>query len=253
MLDLSVVIITRNEEKNIGRCLKSVSGMASEIIVVDSHSTDKTTEICKQYDATVMVRDFKGFGDQKQYATEQASHEWVLSLDADEQLSEELKRAIEKELQNPQSDVYSFNRLTNYCGQWIRHGGWYPDKKIRLYKKASAQWNEFPVHELLVVKKGAKRGHLNGDLLHYSIESMEYHINQINKYSTIAAQNIIDKNRRINAFHLCIKPIARFIKIYFLKAGLLDGYYGFVIARNSAFAVYLRFAKAKAIKRKNRK
>lgn len=249
MAELSVVIITHNEERNIGRCLESVSDLATEIVIIDSHSNDKTVEICNTYNARVITHDFEGFGKQKQFATENATCEWVLSLDADEQLSNELQTSIKETLISPAAEVYSFNRLTNFCGQWIRHCGWYPDKKIRLYKKGFAQWNDFPVHELLEVNDRATKGHLAGDLLHYSIESMDYHISQINRYSSIAAKNIIDKNRRVTLFHIWLKPLARFIKIYFIKAGILDGYFGYVIARNSGFAVYLRFAKAKALKR----
>lgn len=250
MAELSVVIITHNEERNIGRCLESVSGLASEIVVIDSHSDDKTVAICNKYGARVIPHDFDGFGKQKQFANNQATHEWILSLDADEQLSSELYVSIQKTLESPDADVYSMNRLTNYSGQWIKHCGWYPDKKIRLYKKDKAQWNDYPVHELLKTTEDAVKGHLSGDLLHYSIETMEHHISQINRYSSIAAKNIVDKNRRVNLFHLWVKPIARFIKIYFIKAGILDGYFGYVIARNSGFAIYLRFAKAKALKRK---
>jgi glycosyltransferase involved in cell wall biosynthesis len=250
MAELSVVIITRDEEKNIARCIKSVASLASEVVVVDSHSRDKTQQICISLGAKVIAHDFEGFGKQKQFADNQAKHEWILSLDADEELSPELRGSIEKVISNPAADAYSMNRLTNFCGKWIKHGGWYPDRKVRLYKKSIAKWNNYPVHELLNVNKNAAIKHLNGDLLHYSITTIEHHINQINRYSEIAAGNLLEKGRKTTCIHLILKPIVRFLKIYFLKAGFLDGYFGFVIARNSAFSVYLRYAKAKAMKKK---
>jgi len=141
------------------------------------------------------------------------------------------------------------NRLTNYCGKWINHGGWYPDVKIRLFKKSSANWNDFPVHEVMVVDEDASGGHLKGDLLHYSIDSVDHHLEQINKYSTIAACRIIQENKSTSLLFLIFKPLLRFLKAYLVKGGFRDGYFGYVIARNSAFSVYLRYAKAKAMKK----
>jgi len=250
MAELSVVIITRDEEKNIARCIKSVAPLASEVVVVDSHSQDNTQQICLSLGARVITHDFEGFGKQKQFADAQAKYEWILSLDADEELSTELRDSIGNIISNPQADAYSMNRLTNFCGKWIKHGGWYPDKKVRLYKKSIAKWNDYPVHELLNVNKNAAVMHLRGNLLHYSINTINHHIKQINRYSEIAAGNLVEKGRRTTCFHLALKPVFRFVKIYFLKAGFLDGYFGFVIARNSAFSVYLRYAKAKALKKK---
>ena len=250
MCALSVVIITHNEEKNIQRCLESVKDIADEIIIVDSYSDDKTIEICKQYNAQITMHAFNGFGKQKQFANSLATHDFILSIDADEALSEELKKSIRSALQSKKSDIYTMNRITNFCGKWIHHGGWYPDTKIRLFKKNKADWNDLPVHEILEVTKKASITHLKGDLLHYSIESMSYHVAQINTYSSIAAAHLVSKHKRKSLLHILLKPMARFIKIYFIKLGFLDGFYGFVIARNSAFALFLRYAKAREIKKK---
>lgn len=252
MCALSVVIITYNEEKNIQRCLESVKDIADEIIIVDSYSDDKTVAICEQYNAQITMHAFNGFGKQKQFANSLATHDMILSMDADEALSEELREAVQNILQSGESDVYTMNRLTNFCGKWIHHGGWYPDTKIRLFKKNKADWNDLPVHEILEISKDARVTHLKGDLLHYSIESMSYHVAQINTYSSIAAAHLVSKHKVISLLHILFKPLVRFIKIYIIKLGFLDGFYGFVIARNSAFALFLRYAKAKEIKKKKK-
>ncbi|HPE85992.1 MAG: glycosyltransferase family 2 protein [Bacteroidia bacterium] len=247
MDELSVVIITHNEEKNIARCLDSIRALAGEIIVVDSHSNDATADLCRESGAKVITHDFQGYGKQKQFANSLATRPWILSLDADETLTLELHDSIKNAIAHPVADAYSMNRLTRFCNQWIHHGGWYPDKKIRLFKKEAANWNDFPVHEELIVKKGRLTEHLKGDLLHYSIPSIDQHMERINRYSTIAAEKIAASGKKITLYHLLIKPLARFIKIYVLKAGFLDGFFGYIIARNSAFAIYLRYSKAKAI------
>ncbi|PID92836.1 MAG: glycosyl transferase [Bacteroidetes bacterium] len=252
MAKLSVVIITYNEEHNIERCLESVKEIASEIVVVDSHSQDRTVALCRQQGARVILHPFENFGKQKQFAQSQATHEWILSLDADEQLSPALQKSIKEALEEPRAEAFSMNRLTNFCGQWIRHGGWYPDRKVRLYRKECARWSNHPVHEQLEVQEGAMTAHLKGDLLHYSIYDLDHHIRQINRYSTIAAEEMVGQRRSINGVHLRIKPLIRFIKIFVIRKGFLDGYFGYVIARNSAFALYLRYAKAKALQKANR-
>ncbi|PIE88359.1 MAG: hypothetical protein CSA04_02290, partial [Bacteroidetes bacterium] len=198
MAKLSVVIITYNEEHNIERCLESVKEIASEIVVVDSHSQDRTVALCRQQGARVILHPFENFGKQKQFAQSQATHEWILSLDADEQLSPALQKSIKEALEEPRAEAFSMNRLTNFCGQWIRHGGWYPDRKVRLYRKECARWSNHPVHEQLEVQEGAMTAHLKGDLLHYSIYDLDHHIRQINRYSTIAAEEMVGQRRSIN-------------------------------------------------------
>lgn len=249
MAELSVVVITRNEAQNIGRCLDSVRDVASEIVVVDSFSDDDTIKICQQYGARIIQHEFEGFGKQKQFANSKAAYDWILSLDADEALSDDLCESVRIAMKNPAADYYSMNRLTNFCGKWIKHSGWYPDIKIRLFHRSVANWNNFPVHEVMVVNKNATGAHLKGDLLHYSINSLDHHLEQINNYSSIAANRLVDENKSTSFFLLIFKPVIRFWKSYLIKGGFLDGYFGFVIARNSAFSVYLRYAKARALKK----
>ncbi|NQV54117.1 MAG: glycosyltransferase family 2 protein [Flavobacteriales bacterium] len=243
MKDLSVVIITLNEERNIGRCIESVAGLAKEVVVVDSLSTDRTKEIAESLGARVVEQLFLGHIEQKNFAIEQASHEIILSLDADEALGAELKASIEEALNRFEHDGYTMNRLTNFCGKWIRHGGWYPDTKLRLFRKGQGAWTGTNPHDRYEMSLGRKAGKLNGDLLHYSFYSEEEHLAQIQKFSAISSKAKYAEGVRSNRPKILIKTAAKFIKAYVIKLGFLDGYYGWVIAKNSAFATYLRYRK----------
>lgn len=245
MIKLSVVIITFNEEKNIGRCLESVKEMADEIVVVDSLSTDKTREICVSFGARFIEQKFLGYQDQKNFAHNLATHDYVLSLDADEVLSPELYESIKKTKENFECDGYSFNRLTNYNGEWIRYCGWYPDAKVRLVKKHLANWSGGNIHEHLAVQ--GKVGHLRGDLLHYSYDSIAQHVLQTNKYSSTEAQIRFETGKRASIFKIVTRPPFQFFKDYFFKKGFLDGRYGFVICAINALYVLLKYAKMKEL------
>lgn len=240
---ISVVIITLNEEKNIGRCLESVKGIADEIVVVDSFSTDKTEEICIAYGAKFIRHKFEGHIEQKNYAASQARYEHVLALDADEALSEELKQSIIKVKNDWQGDGYKMNRLANYCGKWIRHSGWYPDTKLRLVNRTKGSWGGNNPHDRFFLEKGAKIIQLKGDLLHYTYYTIEEHYIQINKFSTISANALYQKGIRSSYLKVWLKPIGKFIRNYIIKAGFLDGYYGFIICRITAFETYLKYLK----------
>lgn len=170
-MKLSVVIITKNEEKNIERCLKSILEVADEIIVVDSFSTDNTMTLCEKYDVRLIQRKFEGYGSQKQFATEQANFDYVLSLDADEELSLELRKSILTAKESSEYDCYSFNRRNFCCNKAIRFCGWYPDKQIRLFNKRLLNWNDRTVHELIEVSNKQLISHLSGDLNHYTCSS----------------------------------------------------------------------------------
>ncbi len=241
MIKLSVVIITLNEEKNIGRCLESVKEIADEIVVVDSFSTDKTKEICEGFGVRFFEQKFLGYRDQKNFAHELAQFDYVLSLDADEVLSPELFESVKKVKENFVHDGYSFNRLTNYNGQWIRHCGWYPDSKVRLVKKNKAKWGGRNIHEGLDVTGSV--GHLDGDLLHYSFNSISSHVIQTNKYSTMEARVLFESGKRATLSKLVTRPPIQFFKDYILKRGLLDGRYGFVICFLNSIYVLLKYAK----------
>jgi glycosyltransferase involved in cell wall biosynthesis len=241
MIKLSVVIITLNEEKNISRCLSSVAGLADEIIVVDSFSTDKTKEICQQFGVRFFEQKFLGYEAQKNFAHQLAEYDYVLSLDADEVLSEKLFEEIKKLKSHFSLDGYKFNRLTNYNGQWIHHCGWYPDSKVRLVKKNKAQWGGGIIHEGLEVQ--GITGFVEGDLLHFSYDSISSHIQQTNKFSTMEAKVRFENGKRASIVKLVTRPPFQFFKDYFLKLGILDGRYGFIICFINALYVLLKYAK----------
>lgn len=243
---LSAVIITKNEEKNIASCLQSLQGIADEVIVVDSFSTDKTEEVCKSFDTRFFSRQWEGYARTKNWGNEQANSNWIISLDADEVLSEELRKSIlTVKNSSPEQNnfFYSFHRLTNYCGKWIRHGSWYPDTKIRLFDRTKARWVGDFVHETLQIDDNIQPTLLHGDCLHYSFHSVAQHIDNINHYSTLAAQEQFSKGKKPSLGKLIFSPWLSFMKMYFFKAGFLDGKYGFIIAVISAMARFVRYSK----------
>jgi glycosyltransferase involved in cell wall biosynthesis len=244
MMLLSVVIITYNEEKNIGRCLESIRGITDEIVVVDSFSTDATAEICKPYQVNFLQHPFVGYIEQKNFALAQASHNYVLSLDADEMLSDALRASIlalkEKDFL---FDAYSMNRCSSFCGKWIRHGNWYPDKKIRLINKQKGQWGGINPHDKIEMNVGTKTQHLKGDILHYSYYSLEEVITQNNKFTTIQAQAMLQQGKKASLFKLMVNPLVAFINGYIFKLGFLDGADGLFIASSVAYQTMVKYAK----------
>ncbi len=241
---LSVVIITFNEERNIERCLKSIVDIADEIIVVDSFSKDRTEEICAKYGVRFIPHAFDGHIEQKNWAREQASCELVLSLDADEALDENLKQAILTLKENPTHEGYKMNRLTNYCGKWIRHSGWYPDTKLRLWKKGAGSWmGENPHDEFRLTDKSSQIKFLKGDILHYSYHERSDHDKQIEYFTTIAAKAFVNKGKKPYFLQGYFSAFLKFIKCYFIKAGFLDGKEGWIISTKSSYAAYLKYKK----------
>jgi len=243
LINLTVAIITYNEEKNIGRCISSVLPIADEILVVDSFSTDKTEEICREFNARFLKNPFKGHIEQKNFALQCATHDYVLSLDADEALSPELLEEIKKVKANCQYDGYEFHRLTNYNGFWVRHCGWYPDTKLRLVKKEKAEWRGKNPHDILKMKNDERIGFLKGDLLHYSYESISSHIQQTDKFTTIAARAAFSDGVRSSVFKIVTRPIFKFLRDYFFKLGFLDGRYGFIICCINSLSALLKYSK----------
>ncbi|MGM0579327.1 MAG: glycosyltransferase family 2 protein [Bacteroidota bacterium] len=246
-MKISATIITFNEEQNIKRCLDTLLEVADEIIVVDSYSTDQTETICKQYEQVRFIKnEFKGHIEQKNFAIQQAKHEWILSLDADECLSEDLKTEIKiiKSADPDNSQAYSMPRLNNYCGQWIRHSGWYPDRKVRLWDREVGEWGGQNPHDKVILDNGVQAKRLNGDILHYTIPSLNAHIAQVNKFSDIAAQQLLESKKNHSAtFKMILNPPFMFLKRYILNLGFLDGFYGLTIAVISAYAKFLKYAK----------
>jgi len=241
MIKISVVIITLNEEKNIGRCLDSVKEIADEILVVDSLSTDKTRAICEAKSVRFVEQKFLGYVEQKNFALELATFDYVLSLDADEALSTELALEIKKIKSDFVGNGYKFNRLTQYNGHWVRHCGWYPDTKLRIVEKKKARWVGNNPHDALEVE--GEVSHLKGDLLHYSYDSISSHVLQTNKFTTIEARALYQKGKRATVTKLVTRPLYQFFKDYFLKLGILDGRYGFVICFINSLYVLLKYAK----------
>lgn len=247
MTKLSVVIITLNEEKNIGRCLESVKNIADEILVVDSFSTDKTESICKFYNARFVKNKFRNYIEQKNLALNLASNSFILSIDADEALSEGLIQSIQKVKDNKKYDSYSMKRMTNYCGKWIKHGGWYPDKKIRLFDRNKCFWGGPNPHETLILKENTTTLHLKGDILHYSYYTFFGHLKQIALFTNIASNELFKKNKKATVIKLVLNPVHKFFKYYILKLGFLDGPYGYKIARMSAYTTFLKYKKLRKL------
>ena len=250
MRPLSVVIITLNEEKNIGRCLNSVKNIADEILVVDSHSTDATRSICLAHGVTFVEQAFLGYIEQKNFALSHAHNDFVLSLDADEALDEKLIQSImlEKEADFP-SEAYTMNRLSYYCGQWIRHGSWYPDKKLRLLNRHRGKWGGTNPHDKLEMQSSVPVRHLKGDILHYTYYTLEEHMLQANKFSTISARAMMKQGKKSNWFKILLNPAIAFFTSYIVKAGFLDGFYGYCIARTQAFQTFQKYIKLMQLQR----
>lgn len=250
---LSVVIITKNEEKNLGRCLHSVKSIADEIIVFDSNSTDDTLLIAKSFGAKTYTHPFEGYVKQKNLAIGKASHEWVLSLDADEALSPELEASIIAAKKTAVHNAYELKRLTNYCGKWIRHCGWYPDRKIRLFRKGHGKWMGDQIHERWELFENAGTiGELSGDLLHYSYYSFSDHIKQIEKFTEIAARAAVAKGKDCSLFKLWFGPKWRFFTDYVIRLGFLDGYSGYMVCKYSAWASFAKYSKMRQYARLKR-
>lgn len=252
MPQISAVIITYNEEKNIARCIDSLEGIADEIVIVDSFSTDETERICKEKGVKFVQNKFDGHIEQKNFAITQAQYPHVLSLDADEALDDHLKKAILQVKNNWQADGYKMNRVTNYCGEWIWHGGWYPDTKLRLWNSKKGKWGGMNPHDEFIMNNDSKVVQLKGNLLHYSYYSVDGHVAQMNKFSSISAKSYYERGKRSNLFLIMMKPLVAFVKAYILKRGFLSGYYGFVIGIMDAQTTFLKYVKLREYQRKQK-
>jgi len=247
MPEISVVIMTLNEERNMERCLQTLREVADEIVVIDSFSTDRTEEICLKHSAKFIRHVFEGYIEQRKYSIEQASHDHILVIDADEALSDELRASILAVKKNWTHDGYNFNRLNSYCGRWIKHSGWYPDRKIRLFDRRKASVKGRNPHDEIIMADGSTLKHLKGDLLHYTYLTVEEHIHQINRFTEIQARDNFERGKKANYLSIFFSPVYKFIRHYFFRLGFLDGYYGFLVCRNSAYSTFLKHAKLKAL------
>ena len=245
MITISGLIITFNEEKNIARCIKSMQPVCDEIVVIDSGSTDRTVQIANELGARTIYNPFEGHIEQKNYAISKAKFDYVLSLDADEELDTELIRNITKLKSTILHDGIMFNRLTRYVDKWIYHCDWYPDTKLRLWRKGRGQWGGTNPHDIVVMAGNAKVKKISGNLKHYSYNSISEHIDQTNKFTTIAAKAAYQNGVRSSLFKIATRPIFKFIKDYFLRLGILDGKYGFVICYINSLSALLKYSKLK--------
>lgn len=253
MVKISALIITFNEEKNIERCLLSLQGVVDEIVVVDSYSKDNTKAICEKYNVKFIENPFKGHIEQKNFAITQATHPYMLSLDADEALDDTLKAAILEIKSNWTHDAYSMNRLTNYCGKWVKHCGWYPDVKVRLWEGKKGEWGgDNPHDKYELFDKNAAVKHLKGDLLHYSYYTKEDHYKQVEYFTTILANSQFKRGKKAPLLVWLFSPIVKFFKDYFIKLGILDGLTGWTICTISAYATYLKYKKLRQLIKSNK-
>ena len=254
MFQLSACIITYNEEDNIARCLNSLQGLVDDIVVVDSHSKDNTIVIAEKMGARVFLRKFTGYGEQKFFAQEMAKNDWVLSIDADEEVSEKLVNKIKDVLKKPLHDAYTVNILTNYCGRWIYHCGWYPQPKIRLWNRKKASMLNDKVHEgiKLIDEKGSV-GKLNANLNHYSVKTISQHLKKIEHYSEMGAKFDVERGKKCSLIKLFIAPKWQFFWEYFIRLGFLDGYQGFILCKNSSMASFVKYAKIRQMQKTTKK
>ena len=245
-MSLSASIICFNEEENLRRCLESVSWV-DEIVIADSFSQDRTLEIAREYTDRVFQRTWTGYRDQKNFAMVKCEGEWILSLDADEEVSDALREEIQEEIRRPHGkEGYRMPRRSYYLGRWINHSGFYPDRQLRLFKREFGEWVGGRVHERVEVK--GRVGNLKNDLLHYPYKgSISGILRKVDVFSGLAAEDMYDRGKRYRLRQLLIRPVTKFIEVYFLKFGFFDGLPGFIIAGMSSFTMFVRYSKLKEL------
>ena len=247
MPKLSVCIITCNEAGNIRECLESVA-WADDIVVVDGGSTDETVSVCREFTDRVFERDWPGHVAQKNRAADNAAHDWVFSIDADERVSPPLRSAIEAVMQDePEHAGYTMPRLTWYSGRWLRHGSWYPDRKLRLFNRTKGRFTGYDPHDRVEIEGSV--GRLTGDILHYSYRDIAQHYEVINRYTTTIAAMKAESGVRFPLLRMLCQPPLTFMKGYVLRAGFLDGVQGFIAAVLSAVYDFLKYAKVWELRR----
>lgn len=242
-MKITATIITLNEERHIARAIESLR-CCDEILVLDSGSVDRTMELAEKLGARVLESPWRGYAGQKNWAAEQSANDWILSLDADEALSEALEGEIWNLKKNgPKHDAYTMPRLAQYLGRWILHGGWYPDRKIRLYNRHKAKWVGDFVHESVQVR--GRVGHLESNLLHFTCDSLSEHLKSMDRYTTLAAEELVSRKAHLGWSHLIFDPAWTFVRTYVLHYGFLDGIEGLTIAYMAALYTFLKYAKAR--------
>jgi glycosyltransferase involved in cell wall biosynthesis len=246
---ISAVLITFNEEANIEAALRSLEGIADEIVVVDSFSTDRTVKLAREFTDRIVQRKWTNYSDQKNYADGLATHPWIFSLDADERISAELRiELLALKAGDPSCAGFSMPRLVFYLGRWIRHCGWYPDPKIRLFRRDSARWEGEYVHETLAIRGEVRK--LKGPLHHYTYRSIGDHLARLDKFADLGAQKLYAQGRKSRWYHLLLLPFSRFLKSFLLKRGFLDGFAGLVVSVLNGYSIFVRYAKLREIWKK---
>lgn len=245
-MPLSAVIISLNAASQIGACLDSVA-FCDEILVVDSGSTDGTVALATSRGARVVTQDWLGYGRQKQYAVARAGNDWVMCLDADERVSEQLRQSIENELRAPRAQAYAMPRCNRFLGRWLKHGEGYPDWSLRLFHRESARWSDDPIHEKVLTDCPVVR--LQGDLLHDSAETLELYLAKQNRYTTLQAEQMHVQGRSAGVVTLLVSPLARFWKFYFFRLGFLDGLPGLIHICIGAMNSFNKYAKLVALRK----
>ncbi|MEZ4923184.1 MAG: glycosyltransferase family 2 protein [Crocinitomicaceae bacterium] len=248
---LSVIIITLNEERNIGRAIDSVKSIADEIIVVDSFSSDKTELICKEKEVQFVQHLWEGYAKTKNFANSLAKYSWIFSLDADEACDEVLSEAIQSEKEKGFSGVYSVNRLTNYCGKWIKYSTWYPDWKIRIFNKNNTSWEGEFVHEELKFAAAVETHKLKGHLHHYSYYNYKEHRERADKYSILTAKKLHAAGKTAGPLRPYISSFGRFVTMFILNLGFLDGWKGFKIAQISGQSNKLKYKELRKLNKQS--
>lgn len=248
MVKLSGVIITFNEARNIEKCLQSLVNVVDEIVVVDSLSTDDTVAICKRYKAKIVEQKFLGYVEQKNFALQHASYDYIVSLDGDEALSEMLQQSILNLKNDWKFDGYFCNRYNNFCGQWIKHSDWYPNKKLRVFDRRKAAWHGHHIHESIKFgDKSVTIGHLKGDILHWTYQTYSEFNLKTEHFSTISARSYFELGKKAPIWKIIFNPTWAFFKAYFLRLGFLDGFNGLVICVQTANITFLKYSKLREL------
>jgi glycosyltransferase involved in cell wall biosynthesis len=248
MISLSGVIITFNEEKNIENCIQSLIPVVDEIVIVDSYSTDRTKTICLEYGVRFIEQEFLGYIEQKNFALKQAKYDYIVSLDGDEVLSAPLQESIKNLKSNWTFNGYFCNRFNNFCGQWIKHSDWYPNKKLRVFDRRHGQWKGINPHDNVVLHgPGDKIGHLKGDILHWTYQTYTEFNQKTDYFSSISAKAYYDLGKTAPLWKIVINPAWAFFKSYFLRLGFLDGLNGLVICVQTANITFLKYTKLREL------
>jgi glycosyltransferase involved in cell wall biosynthesis len=243
-MKISATIVAFNEERNIGRAIGSLVPCVDEIVVVDSGSSDRTREIAASLGARVIEEPWRGYAAQKNFAASCAVNDWILSIDADEEVTPALATEIAS-LQPQTFNAWNMPRLARYLGRWIRHSGWYPDPKVRLYHREHARWQGEYVHESVQVSGSV--GHLKNDLLHFTCDSLSEHLRTLDRYTSLAAQELVASAKPVPFRRLVTGPAWTFLRSYVIDRGFLDGAHGFMIAGMASFYTFMKYAKARQL------